>query len=163
MWQNGTVLFLSLCCQNDLLVALLLVQLPCWQLFELLPFLVHCGFRVRNFHCPEHRNKLVHQIVVTSRIEPLLRDAIFTTSWQSRFHTLSHGFLSFHDACMLSLLKFIWLWSRLRCPEAYLSASLFTFCKALPPPWVPPTFSLGFFFFFEKLVSLYSPSSGSMK
>ena len=32
----------------------------------------HCCFRIRNFHCLRHKNKLGHQIVVTHRIEPQL-------------------------------------------------------------------------------------------
>ena len=52
-------------------------QLPRQQLLELLPFFVHCWFRIQNFHRLGHENKFVHQIAVTQRIEPFLRDAIF--------------------------------------------------------------------------------------
>ena len=50
--------------------------------------------------------------------------------------------MSLHDACMIcfwNLVGFITL--RLQFPEAR-SASLFLFCKALPPPLEIPTFSL---------------------
>ena len=50
----------SLCFQNNFLFALNFLQLPCWIRFELLPFLVHCCFRIRNSHRLEHRNKLLH-------------------------------------------------------------------------------------------------------
>ena len=100
-----TVICSFLCFLDNLLFALYFGHLPCWQLFELLPFLVLCCFCIRNFHCSEHRNKLVHQIVVTYGIEHSFRDVIIMISWYSGFHTLSKGFVSFHDACML------WFWN----------------------------------------------------
>ena len=38
------------------------------------------------------RNKFVHQIVMTYRLQPFLRDVIFMIFWQSRFQTISRGF-----------------------------------------------------------------------
>ena len=53
------------------------------------------------FHCSRHGNKFVHQIVVTSRIEPFLLDVIFMILKQSSFQTLSRRFVTVHDACIL--------------------------------------------------------------
>ena len=41
------------------------IHLPRQQLFELVPFLIHCNFRVWNCHRLEHRKKLAYQIVVS--------------------------------------------------------------------------------------------------
>ena len=73
--------FLSFCFQNDLRFALYFRQWPCWQLFELLPLLVHSCFRIRNVHCLRHRNKLLHQIVMRHRIVSFACDMIFIFSW----------------------------------------------------------------------------------
>ena len=97
-----TILF-SFCFQNDLSVALYIGHLPRWQLFELVPFFVHCCFRIRNFYRLRHRNKLVHLIAVTQRIEPFLRDEICMIFRWTRFQTLSSGFMSCYEACMLCL------------------------------------------------------------
>ena len=60
--------------------AISFVHLPCRQLFELLPFLVHCCFCIRNFHRLGHGNELVHKMRKTQRVEPLpqcdLRDLL---------------------------------------------------------------------------------------
>ena len=53
------------------------------------------------------RNEFVHQIVMTYRLEPFLRDVIFMIFWQSRFQTISRGFMGLHDAPMLCLLDFV--------------------------------------------------------
>ena len=47
----------SLCFQKNLLSAFNFVQLPCWNRFELLPFLVQCWFCIRNFHRLGHRKQ----------------------------------------------------------------------------------------------------------
>ena len=49
MWQSGPFSSLSLCFQNNILLALHLVHLPSWYRFELLPLLVDCCLRIRNF------------------------------------------------------------------------------------------------------------------
>ena len=59
-----TFLFVSLCFENNLLFNLDLFQLPCWNRFELLPFLVHCCSWIRYFHRFWQRNKLVNKIVM---------------------------------------------------------------------------------------------------
>ena len=61
--------FVSSCFQNKLLFALHLVQMPCWPCFGLLPFLVHCCFRIPNFIA--RRTRLVHKVVMTHRFSPL--------------------------------------------------------------------------------------------
>ena len=48
MQQSG--FFFSLCASRMISVVLLtLVKCPCWQLFGLLPFCVHCCFRIQDF------------------------------------------------------------------------------------------------------------------
>ena len=51
------------------------VQLRRWNHFELLPFLVHCGFCVRTFY--RLRHKFVYQIIVGHRIVSFACDVIF--------------------------------------------------------------------------------------
>ena len=58
--------------QNNFLLALNFIQLPCW-----LPFLVHCCFRVWDFHRFWHWDELVCQIVVCHRMFSFACDAIF--------------------------------------------------------------------------------------
>ena len=45
------------------------------------PFLVHCSFRIQNFHRLKHWNTFVYQILVTHRIVSFLRDVIFMIFW----------------------------------------------------------------------------------
>ena len=52
-----------LCFQNYFLFALSVLQLPRWNRFDLLPFLVHSCFCIRNWYRMRHRNKFVYQIV----------------------------------------------------------------------------------------------------
>ena len=95
-------LFFSLCASRmTSFFALHLVQWPRWQLLELLPFLVHCRFRIRNFHRLRQRDKLVHQVIATYRIEPFFRDLIIMISWLSGFQPISRGFMSFRGACIV--------------------------------------------------------------
>ena len=70
-------LFVSLSFQNSVAFALYLVQLPGWICLELLPFLVHCCFRIQNFHRLGHRNKLVHQMLMSHRIVSFACDVSF--------------------------------------------------------------------------------------
>ena len=56
----------SLCFENNLLAHDFL-QLPCWDCFERLPFLVHCCFCTRNFHRLWQSNQFVNQIVMGHR------------------------------------------------------------------------------------------------
>ena len=100
MWQSDFLL-LSLCFQDDLTFALYFVQLPGWNRFELLPFLVHCCFRIRNVHRLRHRNNFVNQIKVSHRIESSLSDVIFMLSGKSRFQTISCRFTRFYDTWIL--------------------------------------------------------------
>ena len=48
MQQSG-LSFSSLCFENNLLLVFDILQLPGWDCLELLPFLAHCWFRIRNF------------------------------------------------------------------------------------------------------------------
>ena len=43
---------------------------------KLFPFLVHCSLRIRSFHRLRHRNKFVHQIVMTYQIESFARNVL---------------------------------------------------------------------------------------
>ena len=90
---------------DDLSFAIYFGHLPCWQLFELLPFFVHCGFRIRNFHRLVHENELEHKIAVTQRVEPPSPQCDLCDPFQ----TLSRGLVSFYDACMLLVLRFCWI------------------------------------------------------
>ena len=72
--------------------------LPCKQFFKLIPFLVHCCFSIREFHCLTHRDKLVHQIVVTGTVETFFPDVIFMMFWWSRIQTFPPGFMDLHGA-----------------------------------------------------------------
>ena len=66
-WGDTYFLFVSLCFENNHLLALDFLQLPCWDCFELLPFLIHCCFCFRNFHRLRHRNNFMNQVVVGHR------------------------------------------------------------------------------------------------
>ena len=58
--------FLSVCASRvTSFFAFYFVQLPGWNRFEFLPFLVHCCSRIRNFHRLRHRNKLVKRVVMS--------------------------------------------------------------------------------------------------
>ena len=63
---------LSPCFENSLLFCSPLWSISRWQLFELFPSVVHCCFRIRNSHRSRHRSELVHHIVLTDRIEPIV-------------------------------------------------------------------------------------------
>ena len=73
-WQRSIkvakwTFFLSLCAPRiTSFFTLNFVQLPAWIRFELLPFLVHCCFRIRHCHRLRHWNELVHQIVMSHRM-----------------------------------------------------------------------------------------------
>ena len=90
-------LSVSLCFKNNLLLALDFLQLPCWDCFELLPFLVHWCFCIRNFHHLWHRNKLVNQIVVGHRSISLACNVILMVFRLQRFCSLSRRFMRFHN------------------------------------------------------------------
>ena len=61
---------------------------------------VNRGLRNQSCHCLECRNKFVHKIVITLRIELLLSKVIFMTSLLSLFDALSGAFVGFNDACV---------------------------------------------------------------
>ena len=98
--QCGKVdfLFLSLCFQNDLLLALDLLQLPCWDRLELFPFFNHCWFCIRNFIAWDMRTNLRTRVSWLNELRPFLRDVIFiifgragserflADSWASTMH-----------------------------------------------------------------------------
>ena len=63
--------FVSLCFENNLLLALDFLQLQRWDCLQLLPFLVYCCFCIRHFHPLWHGNKLVNQIVTGHQVCPL--------------------------------------------------------------------------------------------
>ena len=72
-----TCFFVSLCIQNKSLFSLNFVQMPRWNRFEPLSVLVHCCFRIRNFHRLTHRNKLVHHIATGHRSKAFSGNAVF--------------------------------------------------------------------------------------
>ena len=55
--------FVSLCFENNLLLALDFLHLPCWDWLELFPFLVHCCSCIRDLRWLRHKNIFVNQIV----------------------------------------------------------------------------------------------------
>ena len=122
-----------------LLLVLHFVQLPRWQLFELLPFFVHCSFRLQNFHCCVHRNKLVHKIVSLSAMWPSWSlDSVdskrsLVDSWASTMHYM---------LCLLEFLRASGFVVGL--PRLFRAILRFPCHKALPLPSVSPTFSLHF-------------------
>ena len=74
-------------------------------------------------NCLEFRNRFVHKIVMSQRIDRLLSDVIFTISLLSLFDALSEGVVGFNDTCLFRLLDleaFRWLYeflsSQRRCP-----------------------------------------------
>ena len=75
--------------------------------FLLWPCFVHCCFCIQNFHRLGKRSALVHKIIMTQWVEPLLSYVIFMIFRWSRFQTLSRGFMRFYDACMLWVLEFV--------------------------------------------------------
>ena len=90
-----TFFFVSLCFQN-IFFALNFVQLPSWNRFKLLPFLVHCCFRIQIFRRLRRQNELVHQVVMSFSC-----NVIFMVFGLRRFWSLSRGLLTLHDTCML--------------------------------------------------------------
>ena len=82
-------------------------QLPSWQPFEILTHFVHCCCRIRNVHRLRHKNKFVHKIVMTQRIEPLSCNVVFMIFRWNPFQTLSRGLMSFYDACVLCFRDFV--------------------------------------------------------
>ena len=55
----------------------------------------HCCLCIQNFHRLVQKNELVHKIIMTQRVKPLLSNVIFTIFRQSPFRTLSLRFMSF--------------------------------------------------------------------
>ena len=94
-------LFLSLCFENYLLLALDFLQLPCWDCLELFPFLAHCSFCIQNFHRLGHWNKFVNQIVMTHRSETFACNEIFVIFRKRRFQAMPCGFMRFHYATLI--------------------------------------------------------------
>ena len=62
---------------------------------ELVPFLVHCCFCIRNFHRLRQKNKFVHQIVMCLQSKSFSGNAITTNFRLQRFCSLSRGFVGF--------------------------------------------------------------------
>ena len=131
----GGDIFVSLCASRKTsILALYFVQLPGWNRLELVPFLVHCCFRIQNFHRLRHRNWCVYQVVMSHRITSFAWDVIFMILRWSRFQTLPHGFMSFHDTCMLLSLGIL-LQSSLFASVSWSPECFFVpFCTAWPHP-----------------------------
>ena len=91
---------LCLCLFSDIFLALDFGHFPCWRILELVPLFVNCGFGIQDCRCLEHKNRLLHKIVVTQRIKPLVSNVIFMIPLLSLFSALSGGFVGFNDACV---------------------------------------------------------------
>ena len=77
---------------------------PRWQLFELLPCFVHCGFRIRNVHRLRHRNKFMYQIIVTYRSEPSALWSSWLLGKVDSKRLLAGSWASTMNACFVLLL-----------------------------------------------------------
>ena len=66
--QRGTIdcSLHFLCLLDDLHFSFYLCHLSCWHFFEL-PLFIQSGLCIQDSHCLEHRDKLVHTIVMTQR------------------------------------------------------------------------------------------------
>ena len=103
-----TFLLLFLCLTENIFLALRLIHMLRRDLLELLPFFIHRGFRIQNFHRLGHWNKFMHQIVVSHWIESFLLDVIvMITSRKSGLQTLPCGFVSFHCTSVLGFLVWV--------------------------------------------------------
>ena len=78
-----------------------LCQVPRRKFLQFFPFLVHCCFRIRNFHRLEQWNKLVHQIVMTHRIIAFACDVVFVFCRLKRFRSLPCGIMRFHYSAII--------------------------------------------------------------
>ena len=101
--------FVSLCFENNFLLALDFPQLQCWNCLLLLPFLVYCFCRIRDFPRLRHRNKLVKQIVMGHRSKTFACNVVFMMFGLRRFHSLSCGLMRFHHTTIRRV------WSVLGC------------------------------------------------
>ena len=90
--------FVSLCFQINLLFALDFVQIPCWDCLELYPFVVHCGFCIRNVHHLWRRNKLMYQVIMWHRSKSFACNVVFMIFGRKRFHSLPCGFRRIHSS-----------------------------------------------------------------
>ena len=121
---------------------------------------VPCPLRLSHpeFSSLGHRNRFVHRTVMTYRIVSFLRDVIFMIFWWSKFHSPSWN----HELprCMHALSFWILLDSSLSLTDSrsFLKRLFVPIVQGIPAPQASPTFSRVFL-----MVSLYSPSSGSVK
>ena len=104
------IFFLSRCASRITSFLLLtFFLLPRRNCIELLPFLVHCSFCIRNLHCLSNRHKFVNQIVMAHRSETFARNVLFMFCRYRCFHSLSCGFMRFHKTTISRI------WNLLRC------------------------------------------------
>ena len=116
-------LCLSLCVSKITpFFALDFFQAPCWKCLEFLPFCVHCGFCIRNFHRLWHWNKLVHQIVMWHRSKPFACNVIFMIFPDSEDSA----------RCLCGLMRFhffnhtlFWNSSRMQSPTSRMQSPIF--------------------------------------
>ena len=101
MKQSGLSFCLSLCFENNLLLALDFLQFPCWDCLELFPFLVHCSVCFRNSHRLGHQNKLVHHILMSHRSKSCACNATSMFCRYKRFDSLPCGFMRFHHTATI--------------------------------------------------------------
>ena len=138
-------LFVSVCFQNNLLLAFDFLQLPGWIRLKFLPLLLQCCFRTRNFHRLRHRKKLVNQIEMGHRVVSFACDVVFIIFRLRRFQTLSLGLMRLHDTCMLCFLEYCWIHNfALQFPLRRAMSHCSIWCMALPPPVGTCNFLLAF-------------------
>ena len=73
------------------------------SIFKFFHLFFHCCFRIWNFHCLRHRNKFVHQIVVTKWIHAFSCNVIFMISVRSSLHECPHRFVGFSNTSIFVL------------------------------------------------------------
>ena len=95
-------LFVSVCFQNNLLLAFDFLQLPGWNRLKFLPLLLQCCFRTRNFHRLRHRKKLWTKLKWVIELYPL--PAMWSSSsfgWDDSTRCLLDSCASTIHACFV--------------------------------------------------------------
>ena len=144
-------LFVSLCFQNNLFFAVNFVQLPCWNCFELLPFLATASFASGTFIAWGIGINLCTNLQWVNELYPLPamwsswsfgRDDSNRFSWTHEPPRCMHVLFFFFKK--KNLVGIITLCFSFLMPR---SVSSFLFCKAPPPALELPTFSLRLWLF----------------
>ena len=99
--------FLFLCFKNNILFCSSLYLSATQGSSPAFLIFFHCSLRIRNFHRLAHWNKIMHQIVMSTKIESFLCDVVVMISRKSRLQTLPCRFVSFHNKSILESMKYI--------------------------------------------------------